>query len=305
MEKKKEINNKSIAVIYCFDNMNQFDKFKHSAITILKQDIDIILIVSEELSKNDLVNNFVSETGIKLVVQADKRIKGMFYWLLSPLLTNYEYYIQLDNDTLISNVSLINLIEKYKSKLKHKSFLGIKSFAWRMEKNKKVIKLYRTNKIDFYSKIRNYINTGVVLINGNRVRSNLINNGYGIEHIVKFFEDTKKNNYRITDQEYLHSFWWKEIGFISVRYNLRTHVLYDLKRFSKREDIILHYNLHSYMDEKWVKFDFINKIKKLSKEEFLEEISEFWASSVERKYKKKKLYKKAISNIYEVLLLMI
>lgn len=290
------------AIVYCFDNMNQFKMFSHSYNSIKDEDMDILLIVNEPLSKNEILLNFIEDKNIKLIIQKEKRIKGMFYWLLSPLLSNYDYYIQLDNDTIIANLKLKDLIEKYQNKLKRKTFLGIKSFAWRNNVNKKVIKLYRKSQIDFYTKVNKYINTGVVLINGNNVRNRLSEKSYGIDHLISFFEDTKRNKFRTTDQEYLHSFWWKEIGFISIKFNLRTHILYDLKRYSNNRDIIIHYNLHSYMNEKWSKFDIINKIKELSKEEFMEEISEFWASSVDRKYSKKKSYKKNISRLYNTIL---
>lgn len=295
-------NNLKVAAIYCFDNMNQFDMFSFSYNSIKDKYLDVLLIVNKEISVNEDVIHFIKNKNIKLIIQEDDRIKGMFYWLLAPLLSNYDYYIQLDNDTIITDLLLTDLIKKYKNKLAKKSFMGIKSFAWRVIKNKKVIKLYRKSNIDFYLKANKYINTGVVLMNGNRIRDILIKDSYGVEHLCKFFEDTTRNKFRTTDQEYLHSFWWGEIAFISIKYNLRTHVLYDLKRFSKKSDLIIHYNLHSYMNEKWSKFDITTNILSLSREDFLDEISEFWASSVERKYSKRKKYKKEFAHIYNAIL---
>lgn len=296
---KKDIN---FAAVYCFDNINQFKMFRCSYESIKDEEIDVLLILNEKLSNDSKILEYIKNKNITLIIQNDTRLKGMFYWLLAPILSNYDYYIQLDNDTIITNLKLKSLLYRYKSKLNRKSFLGIKSFAWRENKNKRVIKLNRKSNLDFYLKINKYINTGVVLMNGRTIRNKLTEKSYGIEHLSKFFEDTKRNKFRITDQEYLHSFWWKEIGFIPIKYNLRTHVLYDLKRFSKRKDLIIHYNLHSYMDEKWSKFEIISKIQSLSKEEFLEEISEFWASSVDRKYYKKTKFKKVFSNIYNEVL---
>lgn len=296
---KKEIN---FAAVYCFDNINQFKMFSYSYSSIKDFNLDVLLILNETLSRNEKILEFTKDKNIKIIIQKDERIKGMFYWLLAPLLSEYDYYVQLDNDTIITDLLLADLFKRYESKLKRKSFLGIKSFAWRENKNKRVINLYRKSKIDFYIKAQKYINTGVVLMNGKKIREDLTKIGYGLENLISFFNDTKRNKFRITDQEYLHSFWWKEIDFISIKYNLRTHILYDLKRFSKKDKLIIHYNLHSYMNEKWSKFDILSKIQSLSKEEFLDEISEFWASSVDRKYNKKNKYRKTISNIYNSIL---
>lgn len=297
MERKDKI-----AAVYCFDDMNQFEMFSYSFNSIKDTDLDVLLLISSDLKGNQKLLNFANENNIKMITIDDQRINGMFYWLLAPLLSNYDYYLQLDNDTIITNLKLKSLAERYEKKLKKYSFLGIRSFAWRVNRNKEVINLYRKSKFEFYLKSSRYINTGVVLMNGNSIRKKLTKDFYGLEHLALFFEDTKRNKFRTSDQEYLHSFWWKEIGFIPIKYNLRTHILFDLKRYSNKKDSIIHYNLHSYMNRKWSKFDIIDKIQNLSKEEFLEEISEFWASSVERKYSKKKQYKKTISKMYNSIL---
>lgn len=292
----------SIAVVYCFDNTNQIEMFKHSIMTIEEQEnIDFVVVVKEGLEKNDDLIKIKEIIGERFKLHTIEKVNftGMFYWLITPLLTQYDYYVQLDNDTLVNNVDLNELIFKYKNKLKRKSFLGIKSLAWRSKKNKRVIKLYRKNAFDFYLKSHKYINTGVVLINGKRVRDILIKKGFGKEQISEFIENVNKNKFRKSDQEFLHSFWWKEISFISLKYNLRLHVLYDLIRNKREKEYIAHYNLHSLLDKKWIKFDFLNNIKTMEKEEFLDEISSFWALSEERKHWRKNKFRKVISFLYD------
>lgn len=291
-----------VAIVYAFDKIKQLEMFKHSILSLKRIDSkhDILLIINEELTQNKDLNDFLKKIGKKvIVIPLNLQISGMFYWLLSPLITQYKYYIQVDNDTLFYNISIDDFVDKYRSKLKHRAFLGIRSYAWIKTRNSKIIKIFRKNDFDFYLRGPRYINTGVTLIDGERVRNILVESNYGLEHLFEYFKIATSNKFKKTDQEYLHIFWREELGFIDPKYNLRISDLHDMNRRSKSNSYIAHYNLHSRIDKKWKKFDFINKIESLGKDEFIEQISEFWSSSDERAQKNKKTFKKNISRMYD------
>lgn len=293
-----ENNEQQIALTYSFDNYSQAKLFKKS-IETLDHKIDIVLLVSKTVFDYDVVQEVIESYEGKITLLAVERpeTKGMFYWLLSPLMTNYKYLIQCDNDLLFKGVDFNVLINNYKKKLNKKVFLGVKGHFWRVEKNKIIVKSQRKNYFDYLLKLNKYINTGFVLINTERFKSKY---DYDLidELMSKFTNDMVKNNWKITDQEFLTIYFYNEIGFIANKYNLRINNLFYLRKYYRKSSIIYHYNLWRTIEGINTKFDFINQFDEVSNDELADKITNYWA--IGKKRPNKKIYRKAILDMLEV-----
>ncbi len=277
-----------VALVYSFDNINQV-KLLRKSIQTITSDINIILLVKKEISKEQEVLDLVSESNnIKIVEINFPTIKGMFYWLMSPHQTEYKYLIQCDNDLLFKKVDFEKLLKKYKSKLNKNFFLGVPGHFWRVEKNRMIIKSQRKNFIDYFTKINKYINTGFVIVNAENIR-NKISSEEMLEKIEFHKSEMIKNKWKFTDQEFISIYFHNKISFIHNRYNLRINNLFLMKRNYKKNQIIYHYNLWRNIDGVNRKFDFIGNFDMHSNEEFAEMITSYWL--IGNSESKKNIYK--------------
>lgn len=288
------------AFLYAFDNIEQYKMFQFSYESLNDIETDFILVIKEKVFKeNELIfTNEIKDKNIYLYT-LDNNLKGMFYWLIAAAYLDYEYLLQIDNDTFAVNFKIEELIKKYEKKSKKKIFLGTQSYGWTNPKNYDQISLYRKNKVDFLLKTFKYINTGVVLINVEKLK--LQKEKINLENLEKYAQKMKNNKNRCTDQEYINSFFWNECGFIRRKNNIRLSDINDFSKIKNFDNSIIHYNLHRVFDNKWEKVDFLNKYENLDNEEFSDYLTEFWHSSEKHNRKNKKLYKKKILSILKTI----
>lgn len=291
--------NNDIAIVFSFDNLNQLSLTELTIRTInITENIKILFACKEELIDNLELTRLTKKYNIEIVPFNNKKINGKFYWYFIPLITNFEYYLFLDNDLIFDRVDINKLFIKYRKKLKHKSFLGVRGHVWRVEKKKNFIRLFRKNYIDYLLKINKYINTGLVLVNGDNYRKL-----YRFEDIENrfFFHkiESKRNKLYLWDQEFLSINFYDDIDFISNRYNLRIGNKFWLYIFHNRKNKIYHYNLWRNYAGKYQKFDFNFYIKTISKDEMLEKLIDFWNNNGQ--FRTTKRLNKSLTEMIEIM----
>lgn len=278
---------KDTAIVFSFDNLNQIFLTELVLNTInLTENIDFLFIVRKGLEEDDKLKALSIKFSAKILTFPNNTVPGKFFWYYTPFLTNHTNFLCVDNDLIFKNIDINNLFKKYKKKLKKKCFLGVRGHVWRIEKKKQIIKSYRKNYFDYVTKINKYINTGVVLMNGNKMREKYSYNK--IEKLVlKYIHDMQIRKENIMDQEFMSINFFKDISYISNRYNLRLKYPFYLNLFSQKDNVIFHFNLWRWMGSHYKKYDIENQIRSNDFEKAYDYLLYFWSANYKYKMSKK------------------
>ncbi len=241
------------AIAYSIESLDQIRQLELSLKSIPNQKINVYIFASKKIA----ISNFSflqKEAGKKdmlslKIIHVQESIPGMFYWFLYPFYLNEEKIFHIDNDTLIKNV-------KFKSiKSRKNVFTGARGHFYKEKENAKIIKYFRNDK-KLYDKYKSkYINTGVVLINSPRYKSNFTKDGM-LFKIDNFVKECKINNLAVMDQEFLSIYFPKHISFFSHKYNLRLNNKIATIIYSNNRKLIYHYCIKSEFNGKIEKMDF-------------------------------------------------
>lgn len=257
---KNNNHNFKITAVYSFDNSNQLKQFLISvkslyAIDENVKDVKLILFLTEDIKKKFAkdITALISEinSDISFVIRkidfntGVTNSVGKFAWIYSPFMTDTEYIIQLDNDTII-NISIWDLIKKYKTKIDNSLFLGrtdeniLKNPLWG-EPVKFILKID-----DPYSH-GNYINTGVVLFKRDNAIKEFVSKENLFNKINKLHKKLIKNNFIIneSDQNILYIMWGNKFNSSLPRiYNYPPKVVLSDKEHQRfLEGNIIHHNI--------------------------------------------------------------
>lgn len=285
---------KDTAIVFSFDKLNQLDLTELVINSLdLTNNIDIVFLVSPNIIDDINLNKLVDKYLVKLIAFPSNEMHGKFYWYNIPFLTNYDYYLCVDNDLIFKDVDINSFIKRYSKKLSKKPILGVKAHVWRVKTKREIIRAHRSNTLSYFINIFKYINTGVVLINGHKYRKlfdwQLIN-GW----INNFVQYSRKNKITPMDQEFMSIYFYKYLSYISPRYNLRIKYPYYMNKFSAKRGVIFHFNLWRWINGRKLKFDLITNIKNNDINEFKLKLKNFWSSDMDYRISKK--FEKSLDN---------
>ena len=207
-------------------------------------------IISEMLQgKNNIsVRYFNPEyflSNISLYVSTSVYAREAYYTIFSPwLLPNYDKLLVIDSDLIlngdIAEIYNQDIADYLAGACKDIFFMGLVNLnedGYR-DYAKKTLKL---------NNIYNYINTGVILLNTEKIR-----NEFKLEYMIN---KSKKSKYKIQEQDLINVLFEKRIKFFSFKYNAYVYVCNYIKRYIEdapkkyyekyekiqQEQIIIHY----------------------------------------------------------------
>lgn len=277
---------KKVTFVYGFHNDNQIDNFILSTAVLLKNKANsknnLLILISDDINikytsriKKHLDSLNFYNYSIKVIdfnVGA-RNIIGKFYWLFSPYLIDSDYFVQLDNDFLIT-FNINKLIKKIQKVEKNKNkddflFLGVKEpLMLRNGVFRQTVKEYFDNEHLFEKNKENYINTGLVIFN-NKIKNfyerdelaQLINKMISEMYELHIKSDRKKFLVYESDQNFIHvNFKDKIYPILNEKYNsygFGTRLMTNQK--------IVGYHFNWWFDGK--KIDFISILKEENFEE--------------------------------------
>lgn len=174
-----------IALTYAFDNENQVNLMFRSILSVYNFEknysIDLIISVSSDLYKKwNLIisefikNNFDDLLNFKIIEfnfnPGVIKNHGMFYWFYVPFLTKYDFYLIIDNDTIVENFDIDIWVKNYKKILSKNTVLGMEN---KREIEKKEVQNYLHIFPEAKKNIENYLNTGIIFLSGRNFRKAL------------------------------------------------------------------------------------------------------------------------------------
>lgn len=285
--------NKSLSIVFSFDNLDQLLMTELLIKSIKNFDGKFIFNISEEIKNDEKI--IVLKKKYNIIINEFKKgeLPGKFYWYFTPFSIESDYLLFLDNDVILKDIDLNDFIEKYKRKLKSKSIIGVKSHVWRLKNKRLIIKSFRKNWFQYISRINKYVNSGVILMN-----VKLFKKRFTEDIISQNFSDYKKQIWDLggpmMDQEFLSIYFWEEISFINQKYNLRFNNNFLLWINKNSKEKIYHYNIWRIVDGKKIKYNIdyekYNLKMKYNEKKFIE----FWSSNG------KKVKKSTINSIHEL-----
>lgn len=232
-----------ITYIYGFHNDSQIRMFLISSSILLSNknnfNNNLVVFVSKDVEKkygNLIKKHFEDLKYFKYKIVAinfetgAKWILGKFYWLFAPYLIESDYFIQLDNDILIT-YDTSGLIKEFKNKSSHVEqfiYYGVwDSILKTNSKWRNSVKDYINNEINFNYKFNNYINTGLVVFD-NKIKNeykrhelvSMINKM--ITEIYDLYIKSNKNSFKVieSDQNFLFYYFRDNIdSTMEQKYN--------------------------------------------------------------------------------------
>lgn len=263
----------NIHCLFSFDNIEQF-RFMKLAISTIKNKNNLdginLKILYKKQNFDDKIKNeisdFLNSQGFKnydiFAIEGNDKIYSLakFYWMLIPFrLKNIDKIILFDND-LIFNVpfnEMLNPINLNSKKLL--TGVALKNFYGGTKKE--MADHFCTKK--FISKNKgNYINLGVAVLNTKMWRK-LFKSEQELKTVFeKRIEIFEKNNFFLSDQDFIWTLYGNKFGKLNLKFNIRLHNMKE-KIIEEKNDWILHYNLWNDVTvEKFDFFDFFETSKK-------------------------------------------
>lgn len=264
---------KTLTVFYGLDDESQIQLMITSlkTITISNTNILKVLILCSDSILIDKINNLLLHQNLDLDFKfisfeeiCEFSLDGKFYWLFSPFLTDSDFIIQLDNDTLI-NTDLNNMLSTLNEPNKAINAVKIKfNLNSRVVKTvKEKFELVQTQKNISKISINKWINTGVVIIN----RAKFIDEFKDLKFFEdKLFEYLDEEFYSLqfkpifSDEAFVILHFYNEIGWLKRKYNLRFQSYRTTKKFIAKGDYIFHYNRPEFINNKYRKFNIVKLI---------------------------------------------
>lgn len=287
-----------LAIVFSFDNVKQLFITELTIRTIdIPKNAKYIFAINKDIKDNEELINLSNKYNASIIVYPNDSLKGKFYWYSLPFITNFDKYLCIDNDLIFKNLDINFLFDKYAKKMKKKSFLGVQGHVWRVKRKRELIRTFRPNYLNYLFNLGKYINTGVVLVNGNRVRNKYTRKL--IEDKIFHYESIlNASNSPILDQEFMSIYFNKDLAFISNRFNLRVRNPFWIIVYFKKDNLIYHYNLWRNYRGAYRKFNFQDKIINSNEETLFTELLEFW--SVDGKYKISKRFEKGLKQMVKI-----
>lgn len=247
-------------LIYCLDNLEQFEYFKISVKSLLLKNPNNKIIVNVLIADNkdiiSKVQNLFNELEIKhnVIVMNDTLAENypihsnaMMWWFLAPKILNLNegYSLYLDNDTIL-NFDLSLIFEDVKH-IETNVFNGYKYGEWisKVYKYSVAINLKRGFR-DKKRVLNNFFNQGVVLIDNTLYQDKIdlnslvrsINKYKNINKISSFFGQ----NYSHNDEVFILSYFGNLISpSLPSNYNQSIHLTLFTPQDIGLEEYILHY----------------------------------------------------------------
>lgn len=262
-----------IHCLFSFDNLEQF-RFMKLAISTIKNKNKLnrinlkIMYKRENFSDKiqDEITDFLKLHGFKnydiFAIEGKDKIysHAKFYWMLIPFrLKNIDKIILFDND-LIFNVSFSEMLKPINLNSK-KLLSGVALNNFYGGTKKEMADHFCTKKFISNNK-SNYINLGVAVLNSKMWRK-LFKSEQELKTLFeKRIEIFEKNNFFLSDQDFIWTLYGNKFGKLNLKFNIRLHNMKE-KILKEKNDWILHYNLWNDVTvEKFDFFDFFETSKK-------------------------------------------
>lgn len=258
----------NITVVYAFDNEKEIPFWRISIKSLLRTNgpnINVLTVVSNELLESKVKALYNSlKLGKNFEVFKMKTIpnfpkNGQFFWIRSALVVSTKYILQIDNDVIL-NGKIQNL---FNSVLENKKFETKKIWAVkiRLSKNAEIIRtLKNTDNYKFPKKrVKNWINTGVVLLNAEWLKTKYNSQEELSFSLEKYNNESKKNiKPMIADESFLIKNFDSSIGYLHPRWNLRFQSPKSTRKYIKENEWFFHFNLRMKKNNKYLKYNFDN-----------------------------------------------
>lgn len=267
---------KLITVTYGFDNLSEFPFFDKSIYTLTKKNNDFtkykVLIIVKDNEIKEFVNKYILESyeGLDFEIRIPSDLKdikkvGKFYWLLSPFYTDTMYTLQLDNDTLI-NTKIEYIIKNALRNDEKAPIWGVRISVKPTWSTVQSITGRENFEYDL-NYIDRWINAGVVLINNNEYKKSIKTYDMATMLLNDFFDDeshppTGNIKRTLSDEAFIYLYFGKNLSNIKRRFNLRVQTFKTTKKWVNNNNTIFHYNLRRKENNKYLKFDFEEILKK-------------------------------------------